>query len=77
MLDIINVILVFIGIILIVKPPFVFGTVDEIYTSDPEAWMAIIALILGSIFLQPTVYVILRVLKGMAIIYHLNNYGAL
>lgn len=63
-IDIFNVLLVFIGIICIVKPPFLFGTVDELYSNDPEAIYAVIAVSLGSIFLQPIVYVILRILKG-------------
>ena len=54
----------------IVKPPFLFGSVDELYSNDPEAIYAVIAITLGSIFLQPTVYVILRILKG---IHHLHN----
>lgn len=69
-IDIFNVVLVFIGMMCIVKPPFLFGTVDELYSNDPEAIYAVIAITLGSIFLQPTVYVILRILKG---IHHLHN----
>ena len=61
--DILNVILVFFGILLIVKPPFIFG-MSEMYTSDPEAIYAALALILAAIFMQANVYVILRQLKG-------------
>eukprot|EP00093_Oithona_nana_P015031 15031.XXX_551620_549931_1 [CDS] Oithona nana genome sequencing. len=64
-IDIFNVVLVFIGMMCIVKPPFLFGTVDELYSNDPEAIYAVIAITLGSIFLQPTVYVILRILKDI------------
>ena len=64
-IDIFNVVLVFIGMMCIVKPPFLFGSVDELYSNDPEAIYAVIAITLGSIFLQPTVYVILRILKGI------------
>ena len=63
-IDIFNVVLVFIGMMCIVKPPFLFGTINELYSEDPEAIYAVIVLTLGSIFLQPTVYVILRILKG-------------
>ena len=69
-IDIFNVVLVFIGMMCIVKPPFLFGSVDELYSNDPEAIYAVIVLTLGSIFLQPIVYVILRILKG---IHHLHN----
>lgn len=61
--DTINLILVFAGIIFIVKPPFIFGQ-SEMYQEDPEALYAIIALVLGSIFLKATVYTLLRMLKG-------------
>ena len=61
--DIINILLVFAGIIFIVKPPFIFGQ-SEMYTQDPEAVYAIIAICLGSMFLQSSVYTILRMLKG-------------
>ena len=69
-IDIFNVVLVFIGMMCIVRPPFLFGSVDELYSNDPEAIYAVIVLTLGSIFLQPIVYVILRILKG---IHHLHN----
>ena len=62
--DTINLILVFVGIIFIVKPPFIFGY-SKMYDEDPEALTAIIVLVLGSIFLQATVYTILRLLKGI------------
>ena len=61
--DIINILLVFAGIIFIVKPPFIFGQ-SEMYTEDPEAVYAIIAICLGSMFLQSSVYTILRMIKG-------------
>ena len=61
--DIINLLLVFAGIIFIVKPPFIFGQ-SEMYTEDPEAVYATIAICLGSMFLQSSVYTILRMLKG-------------
>ena len=65
--DTINLILVFAGIIFIVKPPFIFGQ-SEIYQEDPEALYAIVALVLGSISLQATVYTILRMLKGILLL---------
>ena len=62
--DILNLILVFVGIVFIVKPPFMFGH-SQIYQEDPEALQAILLLVFGAIFLQATVYVILRMLKGI------------
>ena len=63
--DIVNVFLVFAGIVLIVKPPFLFGNGVQMYNDDPEAIYAVIAMVLSSIFLQANVYVTLRMLKGM------------
>ena len=62
--DIINLILVFAGIIFIVKPPFIFGQ-SEIYQEDPEALYAIIALLFGNVFLWAPTFIILRKLKGI------------
>lgn len=62
--DIINVVLVFIGIILIVKPPFLFGD-SMLSSTDPDALNAAIILVLASLFLQSNVYVTLRSLKGI------------
>ena len=66
--DIINIAMVFGGIVLIVKPEFMFG-VSSMYTDDPEAIYAVVAMILGSVFLQANVYVVLRMLKGNIILY--------
>ena len=62
-IDIINILLVFLGIVHIVKPAFLFG-VAEIYTSDPEAIYAVISWILSNVFLMANVFVLLRMLKG-------------
>ena len=51
------------GILLIVKTPFIFGW-TELYTDDPQAKWAVMALILSSIFLQSNIFVLLRQLKG-------------
>ena len=58
--DIVNLGLVFVGILFIVKPPFIFGY-TAMYFEDPEAIYAIIALITSSVFLQANVYIILRI----------------
>lgn len=59
--DIINVFLVISGIMLIVKPPFLFGHSYE----DPEALYAVIAVIFASVFLQSNVFVLIRMLKDI------------
>ena len=60
---IVNIIFVFIGVFFIVKPPFVFGS-SEIYSQDPQAIYAAIAVVLGSIFFQANCSVTSRMLKG-------------
>lgn len=62
-IDILNVIFIIFGMVLIVKPPFLFG-LDVTFGYETESLYALIALILSSIFIQPNVYVALRLLKG-------------
>ena len=61
--DIVNIIFVFIGVFFIVKPPFVFGS-SEVYSQDPQAIYAAIAVVLGAIFFQANCFVTSRMLKG-------------
>ena len=61
--DIVNVCVVFCGITLIVKPPFLFGTWD-VYSKDPEVIYAVLVMVFGYVLLQANVYVTLRLLKG-------------
>ena len=68
MADIVNIIFVFIGVFFIVNPPFVFGS-SEIYSQDPQAIYAAIAVVLGAIFFQANCFVTSRMLKGMYIFY--------
>lgn len=63
LVDIVSVILVFFGILLVVKPPFLFGA-SELYTYDSKAIYSVLAMVLGSIVLQSNVFVTLRFLKG-------------
>ena len=58
---------IFVGIIMICKPPFIFGWTD-LYTTDPQAKWAVLALILSSIFIQSNIFVIMRRLKGRRIL---------
>lgn len=53
---------------MIVKPPFMFGE-TEIYTRDPEAWIAILVVLLASIFLLSNAYTLVRFLRGK----HINH----
>ena len=52
---------------MICKPPFIFGWTD-LYTTDPQAKWAVLALILSSIFIQSNIFVIMRRLKGKRIL---------
>ena len=63
MADLINVVIVFIGIIMIVKPPFLFGS-TAMYNEDPEAIYAVVLMICNSILNQANIYVLMRILKG-------------
>lgn len=62
-LDGINLILVVFGVILIIKPPFIFGYGPE-YQRDPEYYMAAISVAVGCV-LQANVYIALRMLKSV------------
>ena len=62
-IDLFNLSLVFIGILHIVKPPFIFG-ISETYTSDPEAIYAVIGWVSNNVLIMSNVYVLLRMLKG-------------
>ena len=61
--DLINVIIVFIGIIMVVKPPFLFGS-TEMYKEDPEAIYAVVLMICNSVLNQANIYVLMRILRG-------------
>jgi len=52
-----------VGVMMIVKPPFIFGE-TEIYTKDPEAWIAVIVVLGASILFLSNAYTLLRSLKG-------------
>eukprot|EP00094_Tigriopus_californicus_P007819 TCALIF_07530-PA protein Name:"Similar to SLC35G1 Solute carrier family 35 member G1 (Homo sapiens)" AED:0.08 eAED:0.08 QI:0/1/0.6/1/1/1/5/61/373 len=62
-LDGINLILVVFGVILIIKPPFIFGYGPE-YQRDPKYYTAAISVSVGCI-LQANVYIALRMLKSV------------
>ena len=50
--DILNVMIVFGGIILIAKPPFLFGNTVTSYFDNADTTIAIVVLFLSSVFLQ-------------------------
>ena len=62
-IDLINVAFIVFGMVLIVKPGFIFGYTN-MFEYDSEAVYALIAVISSSLLLQPNVYIILRLLKG-------------
>ena len=51
------------GMVLIAKPPFLFG--QETISYETQATYALILLLLASIFIQPNIFVTLRLLKGL------------
>ena len=64
--DLLNFVLVFLGIIFIAKPPFIFGSYANMDSDDnPQAKWAILALVFSSAFLTSNVFVLLRMLKGI------------
>ena len=62
-MDLMNLVLVFAGVVFIVKPPFLFGS-SERYNEDSTTLYAMIGLLVGSLLLMAPIYVILRKLKG-------------
>ena len=63
-LNLINIVFVVGGLILIVQPPFIFSVKNPIYSEDPLAIYAAIAMVLSAVFIHSSVFVIIRSLKG-------------
>ena len=61
--DLLNFLMMFCGVVLIARPPFLFGETD-LYANDPNVVWAFLALILHSMFFVSNVFVMLRLLKG-------------
>ena len=61
LLDILNVVLVLVGMVLIIKPPFLFGYSRE-YEADPEYAVAAVGVSCCTL-VQANVYILLRLLK--------------
>ena len=62
--DIINIFITLLGIVFIIKPPFIFGY-DPSFVLDNEYYIAGVVVFLGSVILQSNVYIILRMLKDV------------
>ena len=63
-IDLLNFVMIFCGIVLIARPPFLFGLTD-LYSNDSNVVWAILALVVHSLFLSSNLFVMLRLLKGM------------
>ena len=65
LLNLSNILFVIVGILLISKPPFIFGgDENDIYSKDNLAKYAVAILTAQSIFLSPNIFITLRALKG-------------
>ena len=63
-LNLINLLIVLVGMVMIVQPPFIFKNEYQLYSEDPLALYSAIAVIFSAVFLQSNTFVILRSLKG-------------
>ena len=63
-LNILNVLLVLGGLILIIKPPLIFGFTRHEFLEDPLAFTALMAMAFSSMVIFPLVNINLRLLKG-------------
>ena len=66
--NVLNVILVLAGITMIVQPPIIFGTTGSIYHTDKRALYAAIACCFAAMIMEPLKNVVLRSLKGFALL---------
>ena len=62
--DIINIFITLLGIVFIIKPPFIFGY-DPSFELDHEYYIAGVVVFLGSVIFQSNVYIMLRMLKDV------------
>ena len=77
LLNLLNIGFVICGIVLIAKPPFIFGGDDnDIYSEDPLAVYAVSILTAQNVLLYPNIFIALRALKGIHynyLFYNLSN----
>ena len=71
-LDLVNVVFIIFGMVLIVKPSFLFGSNDQ-FAYDSNGIYALIGVVCGSVFLNSNVSVVLRLLKGLIILLFISN----
>lgn len=62
--DVINVFVTLLGILFIIRPPFIFGY-DSEFVLDQQYYIAGAIVFAGSVLLQSNVYILLRKLKGI------------
>lgn len=74
--DIINVFITLLGILFIIRPPFIFGY-DPQFEFDNQYYIAGVIVFSGSVLLQSTVYIILRMLKSVHYSVTLTNFGTI
>jgi len=72
--DIFNVFTTLLGILFIIRPPFIFGY-DPQFKFDTPYYIAAVIVFCGSVGLQSNVYIILRKLKGLHFSVTLTVFG--
>ena len=75
LVDVLNVVITLGGILLIIRPPFIFGH-DPSFVFDSQYYIAAVILFAGS-FVQAGVYIILRLLKNIHYSVTLTNFGTI
>ena len=74
--DIINIFITLLGIVFIIKPPFIFGY-DPSFVLDHDYYVAGVVVFLGSVILQSNVYILLRMLKDVHFSVTLFMFGSI
>ena len=69
-IDLLNVILIVVGMVFIAKPPFIFGH-NYVFEYDTSGVYALILLTSATVFIQPNVFIVLRFMKGF---HYLHNH---
>eukprot|EP00090_Calanus_glacialis_P012853 TRINITY_DN21480_c0_g1_i2.p1 TRINITY_DN21480_c0_g1~~TRINITY_DN21480_c0_g1_i2.p1 ORF type:complete len:347 (-),score=48.63 TRINITY_DN21480_c0_g1_i2:38-1078(-) len=72
--DIINVFVTLLGILFIIRPPFLFGY-DPLFEFDNQYYIAGVIVFFGSVLFQSNVYILLRMLKGVHYSVTLSIFG--
>jgi len=72
--DIINVFMTLLGIVFIIRPPFIFGY-DPLFELNNQYYIAGTIVFFGSVLFQSNVYIMLRMLKGIHFSVTLSVFG--